>query len=254
MVLLRCPTCTQALSVAESLSGQVVVCGHCRNFLRIPTLQSTAIRQPDSRDVPGPPPSPVTPAGIQATPSAPPPRTDPEEKVEEVEWEEVIPPAPRPQDLDEVQRISPESRSRPEPRRRRRYEDDRDEPPRRRRRRSRYANLFTELPPVLIALVIVVSLSFVSCFLAILVPPLAIVPIVLGGLIAAVGGVLFLMVAFQDDALQGVFCLIIPFYSVIYLITHFEEEKVPFMLQAGGLVLALLGWCSGGLGAGLRGW
>ena len=69
----------------------------------------------------------------------------------------------------------------------------------------------------------------------------------LGWLIAFAGGIWFLVVAFQDDAIQGILCLFVPFYSLIYLITHFEEVKKPFLVQVVGTALALGGLCAGGI-------
>jgi hypothetical protein len=88
--------------------------------------------------------------------------------------------------------------------------------------------------------------------LAVFVPSLAIVPIILGGFMAGAGGIMFLIVAFKDDAMQGILCWFVPFYSLYYLITHFEEEKIPFFLQVAGFVMMMIGGCAGGVGEGLR--
>ena len=75
----------------------------------------------------------------------------------------------------------------------------------------------------------------------------------LGFLLSIVGGIWFLMVAFQDDVMQGILCWFVPFYSLFYLATHWEEEKMPFFTQLAGLALMMFGSCAVGVGAGLRG-
>ena len=78
------------------------------------------------------------------------------------------------------------------------------------------------------------------------------VPILLGWLTALVGGVMFLIVAFQDDVMQGILCWFVPFYSLFYLITHWEEEKVPFFIQIAGFVMVFMGSCA--FGGGMTFW
>jgi hypothetical protein len=111
--------------------------------------------------------------------------------------------------------------------------------------------MFDGMSPMMIALIVIAGISLISAGLAIVFPPLALVPIGLGWILSLVGGVMFLLVAFQDDVMQGLLCLFIPMYSLFYLITHFEEEKVPFFLQLGGTLLVFLGYCAGGVGVGL---
>jgi hypothetical protein len=45
----------------------------------------------------------------------------------------------------------------------------------------------------------------------------------------------------------------VPFYSLYYLITHFEETKRPFFVQLAGMGLAMLGGCLAGIAAGIAG-
>jgi hypothetical protein len=42
-------------------------------------------------------------------------------------------------------------------------------------------------------------------------------------------------IAFQDDAMQGVMCLFVPFYFIYYALTHWEESSGPFALGITGL-------------------
>ena len=59
--------------------------------------------------------------------------------------------------------------------------------------------------------------------------------------------------AFLDSAAQGLLCLVIPFYGLYYLISHFEDCKQAFFLQLIGLGIAMVGSCAGGLGGAMQG-
>jgi hypothetical protein len=71
------------------------------------------------------------------------------------------------------------------------------------------------------------------------------VPIVLGCILAGLGGLWFLAVAFQESPVAGLLCLLVPFYSLFYLVTHFEETKRPFFVQLAGLGMVLAASCAG---------
>jgi hypothetical protein len=108
-----------------------------------------------------------------------------------------------------------------------------------------------ELTPFALTLVVfgggglvLIMIAFVFSFVF---PPVAIVlSIVLYGLASLLmfgGGLWLLVVAFQDDALQGLLCLFVPLYSLYYLITHFEDCRRPFLVQVVGFVLMLGAGC-----------
>jgi hypothetical protein len=90
----------------------------------------------------------------------------------------------------------------------------------------------------------VVGLFFVGLSLAW--PPVAILPLAVGWLLSLAGGIWFLVVAFQDSPVAGLLCLCVPFYSLFYLVTHFEETKRPFFVNLTGAVLATVASCAGG--------
>ncbi|MFL5243685.1 MAG: hypothetical protein ACJ8FY_16405 [Gemmataceae bacterium] len=47
--------------------------------------------------------------------------------------------------------------------------------------------------------------------------------------------------------------MLFPFYSVYYLLTHFDEEKWPAAVEAVGIVVMMIGFCMGGFSsAGFR--
>jgi hypothetical protein len=53
-----------------------------------------------------------------------------------------------------------------------------------------------------------------------------------------VGSLWFLSVAFRISALWGLACLFVPFASLVFLVTHWNETKKPFLLSvAGGILL-----------------
>jgi hypothetical protein len=135
------------------------------------------------------------------------------------------------------------------------HEEDEEEPrprpmrKRKKKRRGRRSGAAGGMGGTFIALGIVAAVCLVMVVVAIFVPVLAVVPIGLGWLISLAGGIWFLVCAFQDDLTQGLLCLFIPFYSLIYLISHFEEVKKPFFVQVIGVVLLMGGSCAGGFGA-----
>src|SRR5262249_27985429 len=90
--------------------------------------------------------------------------------------------------------------------------------------------------------VLLVVLAFIS-------PALSLIPIVLGWLVALGGGIWFLVVAFQDSPAAGLLCLFVPFYSFVYLCTHFDETKKPFFVQLFGVGILVAGGLAGGISA-----
>src|SRR5262249_1973391 len=89
--------------------------------------------------------------------------------------------------------------------------------------------------------------------LAFVFPPLAFVPLVLGLLAMVAGGIWFLVIAFSDEVMHGILCLLCNLYSLYYLVTHFDECKNPFFLQLAGFALYMFAACAGGFGASLWG-
>jgi hypothetical protein len=73
-------------------------------------------------------------------------------------------------------------------------------------------------------------------------PLLFIAAVVIGGAIALVSGILFVVNAFQDDGVgAGLCCLFIPFYGLYYLLTHWERERRPFFLYIMGFLILSAG-------------
>ncbi len=64
-----------------------------------------------------------------------------------------------------------------------------------------------------------------------------IILMLLGGLIALVGGILFLVAAFRESILWGLAVLFIPFAGLVFLIAHWQDAKKPFLLQLLGSLI-----------------
>lgn len=71
----------------------------------------------------------------------------------------------------------------------------------------------------------------------------------LGWLVALVGGIMLLIVAFRESVLWGIGCLIIPFVALIFVIMHWSAAKKAFFIQLAGLALIFIGVVLGGSGA-----
>lgn len=61
-----------------------------------------------------------------------------------------------------------------------------------------------------------------------------------------IGGIMILIAAFKESVLWGLGTLIVPLVGLIFVITHWEESKNGFLLNIGGLVLAVVGAVLGG--------
>jgi hypothetical protein len=67
-----------------------------------------------------------------------------------------------------------------------------------------------------------------------------------GGLIALVGGIWLLVVAFQESILWGLGCLFVPFVGIVFAIMHWPVARRPVLVWAVGFVLILAGSTMGG--------
>jgi acetyl esterase/lipase len=233
MIRFRCPKCDKRLGVKESQAGTIGACPECKHKFRIPGV----------------------PAEDEFT-NSPPRKSAPKEEDER--------PAPAPRKrrrVDDEDRFSPEDDERPSPplRKRRRVDDDEDrssdddeaerKPARKRKkkRRKKASGLPAWLDGFAIALVGLRLVGLLTSGIALIWPAASLLPLGLGGLVAMVGGLWFVVVAFQEDTVAGFLCLIVPFYSLYYLVTHFDDEKRPFFLQLVGTILVMMGSCAGAL-------
>jgi hypothetical protein len=268
MIPMYCPHCERRLKVNPSAAGQIVNCPGCSKRFRIPAAlepeeeeerPSTAVRT-----------RPAAPPGRR-----PPPPQEPEEAEEEQDFEVVDEPPPRKrlragqqEEEDEDFEVVEEPEERPKkrrpaaideeeeerPRKRRRVEEDyeeeeeEEERPRKKRRKKRRRSSSSggELIPglsnfaAMLIGIVVVWLLLAGVSLA--VPPLAFLLVMAGGAIGFAGGIWLLIVAFQDDAMKGVLCLVVPFYALIYVIQNLDTAGRPFLLSVIGNVMMYSGF------------
>lgn len=215
MIRFRCSQCNKALGVNDSLAGKVGTCPVCKNKVRIPAPVPEVIEEVEAIEEPevvAPPPLPPQPS--TAIEERPPPRRR-------------RPPAPEEEDLDEeVER---------RPRRRRR---------RKKRRKRSASSSMANLDLIAKIAVPVICVLFIA--VGFLVPALLAIPVLIGFLLVMAGGVWFLIIAFQDDVMHGLLCMFVPFYSLYYLVTNFDETKSAFFTQLIGIGIIMLSSCVGG--------
>ncbi len=70
-----------------------------------------------------------------------------------------------------------------------------------------------------------------------------------GGIIALVGSIMFLIVAFKESILWGLGCIFVPFVSLVFLIMHWSVAKKPFLVSLCALPFYIIGILMGGLGS-----
>jgi hypothetical protein len=233
MIHLLCPHCHTKLAVKEAMAGRLGVCPKCKNKMRIPQLETIT---PD--DVPEERISAAPKREATAQSAKSPRRFEDDE-------DDDRPARPRRRPIEDADDRADDDE--PAPRRRKKRKK------RRRRESSSGVPSLLSDNPVLFGLAGVVLLMLITCGLALLFPPAALVPIGLGWLMMAVGNIWYLVCAFQEDVMSGVLCFVVPFYSLYYLIAHFDEVKMPFFTGLVGFVLIVGGSCAGGIGGAMRG-
>lgn len=75
---------------------------------------------------------------------------------------------------------------------------------------------------------------------------MGVVILVIGAIIALVGGFMLLIEAFRESVLWGIGSLLFNPVSLIFLILHWDVAKKPFFIQLGGLAIAFVGVALGG--------
>ncbi len=70
--------------------------------------------------------------------------------------------------------------------------------------------------------------------------------IVVGAILALVGGIGILIAAFRESIGWGIGCILIPLVSLIFVIMHWDETKKPFLLKVAGIVLLVAGGAMSG--------
>jgi hypothetical protein len=75
---------------------------------------------------------------------------------------------------------------------------------------------------------------------------------VIGGIVALVGGIGILIAAFREGIVWGLGCLVVPLVSLIFVVTHWQETKKPFLLNLAGAIVMVVGAVIQGPGSGLE--
>jgi hypothetical protein len=63
----------------------------------------------------------------------------------------------------------------------------------------------------------------------------------LGAVLALVGAIWLLVVAFKKSVWWGLGSFFIPFVNVIFAIMNWQVSKTPFLIMIGGIVLCVIG-------------
>ena len=63
---------------------------------------------------------------------------------------------------------------------------------------------------------------------------------VLGTILALIGGIWLIILAFKESILWGLGCLFIPIISLVFVFMNWEDTKKPFLLNLVGVVLMVL--------------
>jgi hypothetical protein len=130
--------------------------------------------------------------------------------------------------------------------------DTDDRPRRRRRRRRGYGEGFsllgflpTEIIPGVdnfLALLMVYGCLWVLLgALALLAPPLSVFLILLGAVLAIAGNLWFYVIAFQEDFLNGLLCLLVPVWGLLFMLNNLDTAGRPFLIGLVGTLMAVSG-------------
>ncbi len=123
--------------------------------------------------------------------------------------------------------------------------DDFDEPRRRRKRkknRKKTSESSFSLNPNLIVHLVLWGAGLLFAMIGIFLPGAAMVTIALGFLALVCGNLWFLGIAGQEGAGHVLAILFVPFYSLFYLISRFDEVKFAFLLSLSGAFVLGIGF------------
>ncbi len=210
-----CPLCQKKLKVADEAAGKRAHCPLCKRVITIP--QAEEFVEPDEFV------EPEEETAVSAAPKKPkkkaawddPEGETPEKSGDTLDFEEPV----------------------PEKRKRRRYADDdrfsdgdeEERAPRHRIKKRRRPNRGVAFPgwfdPFIAGAAVLGVIGLVFIGAALIFPPLAALPILLGSLLCVIGWIWLLMVAFQNDVMAGILCIVLPFYGLVYVASNFEDCK-----------------------------
>ena len=246
-ITVLCPGCSTRLTAPDSAAGKNVKCPKCQVLMALPAA--------------APPPPPEEEPEFEVV--EPPARQPPVKAREEDDDDDK--PTPIKMKREERNRDDEDDDDDRPSRRRRRDDDDDDDdeddrPWRKKWRKSRARSRSYDsgwdggssrgggLPFKSAGMVagVAVGAWLITLLISLAVPGLVIVPLVIAYLIMLAGGIWFLIIAFSDSVAQGLLCLCVPFYSLIYLISNWDTCKGSFITQMGGFVLYIITAVVGG--------
>lgn len=79
-------------------------------------------------------------------------------------------------------------------------------------------------------------------------PIVGLILLFVGLVISLVGGIMLLIKAFQTSVLWGLGSIFVPFVSLIFVITHWDIAKRPFLISLVGAVILIIGSALAGTG------
>ena len=65
--------------------------------------------------------------------------------------------------------------------------------------------------------------------------------LVIGIIGIVVGGIGMLLAGFRESAIWGIAMMVVPLVSLIFVVSHWEDAKKPFLIQVVGWMLAVVG-------------
>jgi transcription initiation factor TFIIIB Brf1 subunit/transcription initiation factor TFIIB len=127
-------------------------------------------------------------------------------------------------------------------------DDDIDERPIKKKKKRRTNNVFTGAlgwlarldVSIKIAVGIWIGVLLLSCFH----PKLMFGPLGYGIILVILANILFLIVVFNDSPFELLLVLVLPFYNLYYLVTHWEETKATFFMHIFGIVVIASTLCA----------
>jgi hypothetical protein len=224
MIRVRCPGCQEIVSFAEDLAGQIVICTECQQRkLRLPAPKPAA---PDGI---------IEGRAISEVRQASPPANKPSKPLGQDDDDAPLPVrSRRVRDDDEAPSRVISRRDKAN----RRDEDDELRMPRARRAKKarpfQVGRVFGAVDGLMMCLIGLGAAAVLTAPVTFIFPLFGSLPMLLGFVAAIAGSIWFLVIAFREQPVMGLACMIVPFFSLYYLISRFAETWRPFVLYLAG--------------------
>ena len=248
----RCPHCNRILRVPQGTAGQVSACPGCGGNFTVPAdLAEPEEKEPEEKTFEVVEEA-VADASTEAKIRCRCPHCNRILRVAQAVAGQVST-CPGCNGQFTVPREMAESATRPvaweppeEPRRKRRkrrrdYDDDYDDYPRRKRQRSE-SDRSDGARQLFIVLGSLSGIFLVFLLLGLIAPKVGGPLLILMGVVCLLGGnIWFLVVAFSDEVMHGVLCLLCGPYSLVYLCMNWAETHKPFLVVVLGYICIFVG-------------